>query len=273
MWVPQSATIENIVAETPGVRTYELRFDDKAFGEGYRFAAGQFNMLYAPGFGEAAISISSNPSHPARLSHTIRKVGDVTGALARLTPGESIALRGPFGAAWPMEELRGRDVVIAGGGIGLAPLRPVIYQVLENRADFGRVYLVYGARAPRDLLYAGQYDAWRAGGLEVAVTVDLGEPTWLGHIGVVPELMRPLKLDPQETRVLTCGPEIMMRFVALAALDKGTPAAHIYLSLERNMNCAVGLCGHCQLGPEFICKDGPVFRYDRIERYMRLEDL
>lgn len=273
LWTPHVATIETIVDETPGVRTYELAITDRQVGDSFRFAPGQFNMVYLPGFGESAISISSSSARPDRLSHTIRAVGNVTGALARMAAGESLALRGPFGSAWPLVELRGRDVVLACGGIGLAPLRGLIYHLIENRADYGDVHVLIGARSPGDLLYDREYDAWRAGGMDVATTVDRADPSWQGHIGVVTELLRSRKLAPRQTRVLTCGPEIMMRFVALAMLERGVEASDIYVSLERNMNCAVGMCGHCQLGPEFICLDGPVFSYARIEPYLWLGDL
>jgi NAD(P)H-flavin reductase len=196
----------------------------------------------------------------------------VTRALGRKKEGETIALRGPFGSSWPVEACRGKDVVLACGGIGLAPLRPAIYALLNNRADFGRVILLYGARTPNDLLYTAEYEAWREQGIEVETTVDIGDEDWRGQIGVVPILFYRLRLQPTQTRVMTCGPEVMIRFVAFEALARKIKPEHIYVSMERNMSCAMGFCGHCQLGPVFICKDGPVFDYRRIEPYMHLED-
>jgi NAD(P)H-flavin reductase len=189
-----------------------------------------------------------------------------------LKPKEQVAVRGPFGSAWPVETCRGCDLVIACGGVGLAPLRSVIYHVGRHRQDFGRVHLLYGARTPRDLLFTREYDAWRLAGIEVNVTVDLGDENWQGRIGVVPMLMDRLRLDAQRTRLFTCGPEVMMRFVIFEALARRLQRDHIFLSMERNMNCAIGLCGHCQLGPAFICKDGPVFAYDRLEPYLHIDD-
>lgn len=272
-WVAHSAKIVGIRPEVPSVSTYDLVFDNPAIAEAYRFAPGQFNMLYLPGFGESAISISSDPERHDLLSHTVRVAGNVTQALARKKSGDHIALRGPFGSSWPVESCRGRDVVIACGGIGLAPLRPAIYYFLNHRADFGRVILLYGARAPKDLLYTREYDAWRKGGVEVEVTADVGEEGWAGHVGVVPILFYRLRLKASQTTIFTCGPEIMMRFVVFESLARRIRPEDVYLSLERNMSCAMGFCGHCQFGPHFICKDGPVFSFRQVEQFFNLEDL
>ena len=272
-WQPHAARIVSVTPEVRNITTYELELEDPDLRKRYRFAPGQFNMLYLPGFGESAISISSNPHQPERLLHTVRAVGNVTQALARKQVGDQILLRGPFGSSWPVELCRGQDLVIACGGLGLPPLRPVIYDVLGRRAEFGSVALLYGARRPQDLLFTDEYERWRSGGIDVAVTVDVGDGTWSGQIGVVPTLFERLRIVPDRTLVMTCGPEIMMRFVMQDAREHGIPREQIYLSMERNMNCAVGLCGHCQLGPAFICKDGPVFRLDRIEPYLYREEL
>lgn len=271
-WGALAARIRSIKAEVPGVATYELALEDRRARAAYRFQPGQFNMLYLPALGEAAISISSDPGRSQSLLHTVRTVGNVTRALARKQGGDQILVRGPFGSAWPMEACRGCDVVLATGGLGLAPLRPAVYEIVNHRDQFGRVVLLYGARTPRDLLYTGEYDAWRGAGIEVEVTVDLGDDEWKGQIGVVPALFYRLRLDAPRTRVLTCGPEIMMRFVTFEALARKVQPRNIYLSLERSMNCAMGFCGHCQLGPVFVCKDGPVFSYDRVEPYLAVEE-
>ena len=272
-WVAHSARIDRIRPEVPGVTTYDLAFDDPDVAARYRFAPGQFNMLYLPGFGESAISISSDPSRRESLSHTVRVAGNVTQALARKKAGDHIAIRGPFGTSWPVEACRGNDVVIACGGIGLAPLRPAICHILNHRDDYGRVILLYGARTPNDLLYTSEYAAWRDKRLEVEVTVDIGDSGWQGHIGVVPVLFYRLRLKPEQTSVMSCGPEIMMRFVVFEALARKVRSEDIYVSMERNMSCAMGLCGHCQLGPYFVCKDGPVFEFRQVESYFNLEDL
>jgi NAD(P)H-flavin reductase len=272
-WLAHPARIVNIRPEAPGVSTYELEFEDSQIASNYRFSPGQFNMLYLPGFGESAISVSSNPFQHNRLAHTVRVAGNVTQALARRAVGAQIGVRGPFGSSWPVNECRGKDIVIACGGIGLAPLRPAIYYILNNRNDFGRVILLYGARTPNDLLYTAEFDAWRELNIEVEITVDLGAPDWSGHIGVVPLLFYQLRLQPQSTVVMSCGPEIMIRFVVFEALARKVRPDHIYVSMERNMNCALGLCGHCQLGPYFVCKDGPVFNFRQLESYFGLEDM
>ena len=271
-WAVHPARILGIRPEVTGITTYELQLEDSGIQGKYRFLPGQFNMLYLPGIGEAAISISSDPDQPQTLLHTVRVVGNVTRALARKQPGEQILLRGPFGSSWPINDCRGCDLVIAGGGVGLAPLRPVLYQVVNHRADFGKVSLLYGARTPRDLLYSDEYDAWRTAGIDVQITVDLGDDAWQGEIGVVPALFYRLRLDARNTRILTCGPEIMMRFVIFEALARKVHPQHISLTLERNMNCALGFCGHCQLGPAFVCKNGPVFTYEQMAPYLDIED-
>lgn len=272
-WTPRRAQIMAIHQEVPGVATYDLELDDQGGGTKFRFYPGQFNMLYLPGFGEAAISVSSDPAEHHSLAHTVRVAGNVTQALSRMEPGQQIGIRGPFGTSWPTRECRGHDVVIACGGIGLAPLRPAIYQLINHRADYERVLLLYGARTAGDLLYRQEYDRWREAGIEVEVTVDLGEPDWGGHIGVVPALFYHLRLDGRKTFVMTCGPEIMIRFVIFEALARKVPPEQIFISLERNMSCAMGFCGHCQLGPMFVCKDGPVFNYVQMQPYLNLEDL
>ena len=272
-WLPMGARIAKISDEVPSISTYELQLDDSPDAAAYRFLPGQFNMLYMPGFGEAAISISSDPDSQSTLAHTVRVAGNVTQALSRMQVGQQILLRGPFGTSWPVDQLRGCDVIIACGGVGLAPLRPVIYHVINHRADYGRIRVLYGARTPSDLLYTKEYDDWRSRDIEVDVTVDLGDDDWRGRIGVVPALFERLRVSAAQTRVLTCGPEIMMRFVVLEAMNRKIRPDHIFISMERNMNCALGFCGHCQLGPEFVCKDGPVFTYKRMEPYLHYEDL
>jgi NAD(P)H-flavin reductase len=269
--MPYPVTIEDIRLEVPGIATYRMGFVDSAQARSYRFRPGQFNMVYLPGIGESAISLSSDPGDTVVL-HTIRIAGNVTRALARKQVGDQVAVRGPYGSSWPMEACRGHDVVIACGGVGLAPLRPAIYHIIAHRAEFGRVFLLYGARTPGDLLFAREYPAWREADIEVEVTVDIGDSDWRGNMGVVPVLFYRMRLNAPKTVILTCGPEIMIRFVIFEALARKIPAERIFLSMERNMSCAIGHCGHCQLGPAFICKDGPVFSYRQMEPYMHLED-
>ncbi len=255
----------------PGTRdTFTLTLDAPP---GYRFLPGQFNMLYVFGVGEAAISLSGDPADTQTVMHTVRAVGSVTQALARLRPGESVGMRGPFGSAWPLEAARGHDVVIVAGGIGLAPLRPVVYHLLRYREEYGRVALLCGARTPADLLYAAELEQWQQrGDLKVLVTVDRGDPSWRGSVGLVTSLFPRVEFEPQQTAGLMCGPEVMMRFVQREFEKREVSDDRLYLSLERNMQCAVGFCGHCQFGPEFVCLDGPVFRYDRIKLFFNLRE-
>ena len=273
-WLTQTVRITSITAEIPDVATYELAFVDPQLTARYRFLPGQFNMLYLPGVGEVAISISANPGSRERWAHTIRVAGTVTQALSRMQPGATLGLRGPYGNPWPMSECQGHDVMLVAGGIGLAPLRPVIYELLANRAQYGRVTLLLGARTPEGLLYQSEYAEWQAGGIELQSTVDRAAATWKGNVGVVTLLIDRLPLPrPDQTVLLMCGPEVMMHFTVKSARQRGIPVEHIWLSSERNMQCAVGLCGHCQLGPTFVCKDGPVFHHDHIAPFLKVEGL
>ena len=229
------------------------------------FAAGQFNMLYVFGVGEIAVSMSGDPADAAQFVHTVRTVGAVSESIAKLKPGAVIGLRGPFGTGWPMAEAEGSDILVVTGGLGLAPLRPAIYAILAHRERYGRVGILIGSRNPKDLLYRREIERWRQRlDIEIEVTVDHADAAWHGHVGVVPSLIPRAIRDPHDMIAFICGPEIMMRFSVGALRDAGVAAGRIYLSMERNMKCAIGLCGHCQFGPAFICKDGPVMRYDRI---------
>jgi NAD(P)H-flavin reductase len=238
------------------------------------FLPGQFNMLSAFGVGEVPISMSGDPADQSRLVHTVRAVGPVSRALAELRSGDALGLRGPFGVGWPVTEAEGRDVIVVAGGLGLAPLRPALYRLIGERRRFGRIGLYYGTRGPDDILFHQELHAWRAEhDIEVEVTVDHAPPTWKGHVGVVTTLIPRVGFDPQRTIALVCGPEIMMRFSINALREAGLPDASIYLSMERNMKCAIGLCGHCQFGPMFVCRDGPVVRYDRISSILAMKEI
>jgi NAD(P)H-flavin reductase len=231
-------------------------------------------MLWVFGVGELPISISGNPTEHEQLVYTVRSVGQATSALVSQSVGAGVGVRGPFGKGWPMEAARGRDVIVVAGGIGLAPLRPVIYEVLHHRQDYGRLIVLYGARSPRDLLYRKELAAWaREHETQVAVTVDFGGLSWRGHVGVVTTLFKYARLKPAQSVAMVCGPEIMMRFVARELVSHGLSRNDLYLSMERNMKCAVGFCGHCQYGPHFICKDGPVFTYEQMKPLLEKHEL
>ena len=273
-WEVHTVEIARIDPEIEGVATYSLAFRDAATADRYRFLPGQFNMLYLPGAGESAISLSADPSSSGTWAHTVRAVGNVTRALSRLPVGSTLGLRGPFGSCWPLDAVRGQQLILMAGGIGLAPLRPAIYFALRHLAEYRSVSLLYGARTPDFLLYQGELRQWQRQGMQVLTTVDRPGEGWNGNIGVVPQLLRQVEIpDPSTTAVLTCGPEVMMRYAALGAINCGVRKSQIWVSLERNMQCAVGLCGHCQLGPAFVCREGPVIRYDQIEPYLVVEGL
>lgn len=238
-------------------------------GEGARAPApGQFNMLYVFGVGEVPISSSGDPALDGKLVHTVRAVGAVTNAMCQLKAGDVLGVRGPFGNHWRVQEAQNRDVIVVAGGLGLAPLRPVIYHLVAHREKYGRVVLLYGARGPNDLLYRPEIEQWRGRfDMEVQVTVDAADGDWRGNVGVVTTLVNQARINPSLTTAMVCGPEVMMRFTVRELLKRGVADRDILLSMERNMKCAVGFCGRCQFGPAFVCKDGPVLRYDSIRHW------
>jgi NAD(P)H-flavin reductase len=239
----------------------------------YSFLPGQFNMLYVFGVGEVPISMSSDPEEAATVLHTIRAVGTVTNALGRLGPGDALGLRGPFGSSWPAALARDQDVVLVAGGIGLAPLRPFSYYLLRNRGDYRRLVLLYGARSPEDLLYVPELELWQArADFQVLTTVDRALPPWPGRVGLVTSLLADADFEPAKAVGVMCGPEIMMRFAIRELEERGVGHKRLFVSLERNMQCAVGFCGHCQFGPSFVCMDGPVFSYDRIRSFFNVRE-
>jgi NAD(P)H-flavin reductase len=270
--LPQPYSVRAVAKETPD--TFTLVLEPENTANACVFRPGQFSMLWAFGVGELPISISGDPGVPDSLVYTVRSVGQATHSLVNQHVGDSVGVRGPFGTGWPADAARGRDVIIVAGGIGLAPLRPLIYHILRNRKEYGRLVVLYGTRSPRDLLYRKELAVWaRNHETQVLVTVDYGGLTWRGHVGVVTTLFKYARLRPAPAVAMVCGPEIMMRFVTRELENQGLSRDNIYLSMERNMKCAVGFCGHCQYGPHFICKDGPVFRYEQIRNLLEKYEL
>ncbi len=270
--LPVLYRVEAVRRETADTFTMDLVAPGGA--RPFVFAPGQFNMLYVPGVGEAPISISGDADRPERLVHTTRAVGSVTRAMQRMKRGDLLGVRGPFGIPWPIEEAAGADVVLIAGGIGLPPLRPALYRLLAHRERYGRIVLLYGSRTPDDLVFRREIERWRARlDVEVFVTVDRAAPGWHGEVGVVTTVLPKATFDPRSAVALVCGPEVMMRFAARDLEKRGMPADAIYLSMERNMKCAAGLCGHCQFGPFFVCRDGAVFRYDRIRGLLQTREI
>lgn len=260
-FVPHIYRVDRVSRELSDTVTLDLM---PLSGSRPPFASGQFNMLYAFGIGEVAISMSGDRNANAFV-HTVRDVGAVSGAITKLAPGTTIGVRGPFGTGWPVKQAEGTDVIVVAGGLGLAPLRPAIYDILASRERYQRVIILFGCRNPGSMLYRLELEEWhRRPDVDIEVTVDHAGADWHGNVGVVPKLIPRFAFDPHSAVAMLCGPEIMMRFTANALREAGVAANRIYLSMERNMKCAIGLCGHCQFGPIFVCKDGPVMRFDRI---------
>jgi NAD(P)H-flavin reductase len=257
--------------ETADTRTLDLVCDKGSNMPAWR--PGQFMMLYVFGVGEIPVSISGDPEQRQSVTHTVRAVGAVSRAICGAKPGAAIGVRGPFGSAWPTDQWEQYDLLLVAGGIGLAPLRPALYAIMANRSRYARVSVLVGARTPDILLYRGELDRWRKRNIDVSVTVDAAAVGWHGPVGPVTTLIPRIEFDASHAAAFIVGPEIMMRVVVQALSERGIPHDRLFVSMERNMKCAVGFCGHCQLGPAFICKDGPVFSYSRLEPWLRIRNV
>jgi NAD(P)H-flavin reductase len=271
---PVPVRILDVRPENFNTRTFVMRLEDEEARKAYRWAPGQFNMIYVPGVGEAAISVSSSPEEPQVLEHTIRMAGAVTRAIERVGKGGLLGLRGPFGRGWPIDRLDKGDVVMVAGGIGLAPLRPMVYWLHRHRDRFRRVVLLFGCRSPDDRLYVEELKQWQSDEvIDVLVTVDNATNGWVGPVGVVTNLLQRIRVNADQTTVMVCGPRMLNRAAAWSFLQLHVPAERVYLSLERNMNCGFGQCGHCQYGSKFVCKDGPVFAFSEIADFFAVEEV
>lgn len=271
-YAPEIAEVVDRFEESPEIVTLRLRLRDPQAQAGYRFQPGQFNMLYLFGVGEVPISISSDPADVEFIDHTIRAVGRVTEGMVRLKPGDLLGLRGPYGRGWPVEEARGRDLLLITGGLGCAPTNSVIEYVLSRRDHYGRIAICHGVNRPEDLIYGDRFERWRtAPNAQVLLAAVKAGPAWRGRVGMVTTLLD--EIDPEIFSGVTmmCGPEVMMRAVSEEILKRGALIEDIYVSMERNMQCALGHCGNCQYGREFLCKDGPVFPYERVRRLMHVK--
>lgn len=267
--IPVAAEVTRRTQESPSVFTLGLRLCDPRQQRAYRFMPGQFNMLYLYGVGEIPISIVSDPESEDELEHTIRVVGRVTRGFDALKIGDRIGLRGPFGRGWPLAHVRGQDLLLLTGGLGCAPLVSVINYVAERRSEFGRVAILQGVKHMDDLIWQDRYAVWAAlPDTQVLLAADVAGSSWNWHVGLVTELIDQIAFDVRSARVMLCGPEPMMLASVSKLCDIGVDAAHIWLSMERNMQCAVAQCGHCQMGPKFVCKDGPVFCYPELRPYL-----
>lgn len=270
--LPRPFEVSAARKETADTITLDLAAADG--GPPIEFLPGQFTMMYIFGVGEVPLSICGDPNNPRTLTHTVRAVGAVTNAICALQAGDVVGIRGPYGTAWPVADAVGRDVVMVAGGIGLAPIRPAIYWVLNGRASYESFSIVYGARTPDDLLFGDEIRTWKGRfDVNVQVTVDRGGPGWMGDVGVVTPLLSRVSFDPTNTTAIVCGPEIMMRVVARDFITAGLPSSDVFVSIERNMKCGIGYCGHCQIGPHFMCKEGPVVRYEDVADRLGWEEL
>lgn len=269
--VPRLFRITKVKREVPGVFTWTLVAED---GRPFAFRPGQFNMLYAFGVGEVAISISGDCRRPDVLTHTIRAVGSVTREMAKLKAGATIGVRGPFGRPWPIEEIYGSDIIFVTGTVGLAPLRPLILEVLARREHFGKVVLCYGSRGVDDILYEDDLHVWRGRfDTNVHVTVHSAPAGYRGRVGSVAAAVRIARIDGENAQAFVCRSEAMTKPAVDALHERGVTSDRIWVTLERSMKCGIGTCGHCQFGPTFMCKDGPVYRYDQIQRYFTTREI
>lgn len=271
--VPEPAEVVEKATFGPEIHAYRLRLRDPAARPRFDFLPGQFNMVYVPGVGEVAISVSSDPEEED-LEHTIRIVGRTTRVIDRLGVGAVLGLRGPYGSPWPLQEARWKDVLVVTGGLGCAPVSGAVEYMLRRRANYGRISILHGVKKPADLVHRDRFEAWRhQPDVYVGLTSDAPDRAWHDRTGVVTDLFEEVQIDPSRTVVLMCGPEVMMRYAIRILERRGVPEERIFLSMERNMKCAVGLCGHCQFGPEFVCKDGPIFPLARIARFFGVRGL
>jgi len=267
--LPHEAEVVERIDEGANIFTLRLRFTDPEVHAAYRFAPGQFNMLYLHGVGEIPISIVSDPEDEHMYDHTIRAVGRVSRGLARLRAGDRLGVRGPYGRGWPLVESEGDDIVIATGGLGCAPVVSVINYILRRRARYGRLVIMQGVKHANDLIWRKRYEAWqKEADTQVLLAASQGGAGWPWRVGHVPVLFDDAQFDTERSQVMICGPEGMMIAVIKEMLERGLPAEHLWLSMERNMQCGVGRCGHCQHGGRFVCKDGPVFSYPEVKELL-----
>lgn len=265
---PIETTIEDIVDETPTIKTFVLRPK-----KSIEFATGQFIEMTVPGLGEAPFTPSSSPTVKEQMDVTIMGVGTVTSKLRQMKNGDTVGLRGPYGKGYPLDDFKGKEIFIVGGGVGLAPLRSLLYALFDRIDDFEKIYLRYGARTPGDILYKNLLPEWeKKDQVDVVLTVDTGGDGWDGNVGVVTTILEEIPVHLNNSVAIVCGPPIMMKFTTFKLLEQGFAHKDIYLSMEKNMSCGIGKCGHCGLGKYYVCKDGPVFTYDQIQSIMGIWD-
>jgi sulfhydrogenase subunit gamma (sulfur reductase) len=272
VYMPHIAVIEKIIEETPGVRTYHFNFKDEKLRKEFRFESGQFGQYSVLGVGEAPFCISSSPTRPDHLEFAVQRVGKVTNALNRLGVGTEIGFRGPYGNSFPLDYLKGKNLVFVGGGIGLAPLRSLIWNVIDNRTIYNKVDIVYGARTPDDLCFKYDLEAWdKDKTVNMVTTVDREAEGWKGKVGVVPKILEEVAPPARDTVAIVCGPPIMIRFTFPVLEKLGFKAEQMITTLEKRMKCGIGKCGRCNIGNIYVCRDGPVFSYAQIKDFVSSE--
>jgi len=261
IYQPFEAVIEEIIQETPAIKTFVLRPKSEFF-----FTTGQFIEMTVPGLGEAPFTPSSDPGVKERIDVTIMDVGEVTSKLHTMNKGDTVGIRGPYGKGYPLESFKGKDILIVGGGVGLAPLRSLLFALFSDIDKYNKVVLRYGARTPSDIVYKNAIPEWsKKSKVDVVTTIDVGDPAWKGNVGLVTTILKDLPVDLNNAACIVCGPPIMMKFVTLKLLELGFRPKDIYLSMEKSMSCGLGKCGHCRIGKYYACKDGPVFCYEDLK--------
>lgn len=268
--VPEIYQVQSITHEASDIFTITLTPKEK--GKKIGFLPGQFNMVYHFGYGEIPLSVSGDSAKQDVLVHTIRAVGPVSQSLQKVKPGDELGVRGPLGTPWPLVK-KDCDVLVIAGGLGIAPLRPALLELIAHKSQFRDITLLYGTKKPDEMIFHKDLESWRKQGMKIEMTVDKPDETWKDHVGVITPLVKPNIKEPKNTLVFMCGPEIMFKFVAKELLEAQVDAQNIFLSLERNMQCGVGVCGRCQLGPYFICKDGAVFSYPQVQKWLTIKEL
>jgi sulfhydrogenase subunit gamma (sulfur reductase) len=267
IYQPHLAVVKNITDETIDTKTFTLQFMNSEYNKQFRYKSGQFVEASLYGVGEAPFGLCSNPNQQGEFAITVRTIGCVTEAMHKLMPGDVLGIRGPLGNHFPLEEVKGYDILIIAGGIGLPPLKSLIEPMLDCRNDFGQFIILYGARTPENRVYKSILQEWHdRSDIQLLQTVDKPDDSWTGNVGVVTTLFEKIKLDVRKTIAYTCGPPVMIRFVIQELLLMGLPEDHIISTLERHMKCGIGKCGHCAIGHKYICVDGPVFSYRQIKR-------
>jgi sulfhydrogenase subunit gamma (sulfur reductase) len=272
VYMPHIAVIEKIIEETPGVRTFHFNFKDKKLAQEFRFESGQFGQYSVFGLGEAPFCISSSPTRPDHLEFAVQRVGRVTNALHRLGEGAEIGFRGPYGNSFPLDALKGKNLVFVGGGIGLAPLRSLIWNVIDNRDKYKKIDIVYGARTPTDLCFRYDLEAWdKDKTINMVTTIDREAEGWTGKVGMVPNVLGEVAPSAKDAVAIVCGPPIMIRFTFPALEKLGFTPAQMLTTLEKRMKCGIGKCGRCNIGDVYVCRDGPVFSYEQIKDFASSE--